>query len=93
MTVSAGTSPAFSRVERYDRIGSTNDVVRDWLAAGVAEICVAVAGEQTAGRGRKGRTWTAPPGAALLCSLGLPADVARARPRVADRRDRRARDV
>ena len=71
MTVSAGTSPAFSRVERYDRIGSTNDVVRDWLAAGVAEICVAVAGEQTAGRGRKGRTWTAPPGAALLCSLGF----------------------
>jgi BirA family transcriptional regulator, biotin operon repressor / biotin---[acetyl-CoA-carboxylase] ligase len=71
VTVSAGTSPAFSRVERYDRVGSTNDVVRDWLAAGVAEICVAVAGEQTAGRGRKGRTWTAPPGAALLCSLGF----------------------
>jgi BirA family biotin operon repressor/biotin-[acetyl-CoA-carboxylase] ligase len=71
VTVSAGTSPAFSRVEGYDRIGSTNDVVRDWLAAGVAEICVAVAGEQTAGRGRKGRTWTTPPGAALLCSLGF----------------------
>jgi BirA family transcriptional regulator, biotin operon repressor / biotin---[acetyl-CoA-carboxylase] ligase len=71
VTVSAGTSPAFSRVERYDRIGSTNDVVRDWLAAGVAEICVAVADEQTAGRGRMGRSWTAPPGAALLCSLGF----------------------
>jgi BirA family transcriptional regulator, biotin operon repressor / biotin---[acetyl-CoA-carboxylase] ligase len=69
--MSAGTSPAFSRVERYDRIASTNDVVRDWLAAGVAEICVAVAAEQTAGRGRNGRTWTAPPGAALLCSLGF----------------------
>jgi BirA family biotin operon repressor/biotin-[acetyl-CoA-carboxylase] ligase len=69
--MSAGTSPAFSRVERYDRIASTNDVVRDWLAAGVTEICVAVAAEQTAGRGRNGRTWTAPPGAALLCSLGF----------------------
>ena len=69
--MSAGTSPAFSRVERYDRIGSTNDVVRDWLAAGVPEICLAVAGEQTAGRGRNGRTWTAPAGAALLCSLGF----------------------
>ncbi len=69
--MSTGTSPAFSRVERYDRVGSTNDVVRDWLAAGVPEICLAVAGEQTAGRGRKGRTWTAPPGAALLCSLGF----------------------
>ena len=69
--MSAGTSPAFSRVERYERIGSTNDVVRDWLAAGVGEICIAVAGEQTAGRGRQGRTWTAPPGAALLCSMGF----------------------
>ena len=66
--MSAGTSPAFSRVERYDRVGSTNDVVRDWLAAGVPEICLAVAGEQTAGRGRNGRTWTAPAGAALPVS-------------------------
>ncbi|HKF85514.1 MAG TPA: biotin--[acetyl-CoA-carboxylase] ligase [Candidatus Limnocylindrales bacterium] len=66
-----GTSSAFSRVERYARIGSTNDVVREWLADGVEEICVAVAGEQTAGRGRHGRTWTAPPGAAVLCSLGF----------------------
>jgi BirA family transcriptional regulator, biotin operon repressor / biotin---[acetyl-CoA-carboxylase] ligase len=71
VTVAAGTSPAFSRVERYERIGSTNDVVRNWLAAGVAEICVAVADEQTAGRGRSGRTWTAPAGAAVLCSLGF----------------------
>ena len=71
MTVTDGTSSAFSRVERYARIGSTNDVVREWLADGVEEICVAVAGEQTAGRGRHGRTWTAPPGAAVLCSLGF----------------------
>ena len=40
---------------------------------------MAVAGEQTAGRGRHGRTWTAPAGAALLATLGfrpswLPAD-------------------
>lgn len=66
-----GTSPAFARLERFARLGSTNDLVRDWLAAGESEICVAVAGEQTAGRGRNGRTWTAPPGAALLCSLGF----------------------
>ena len=71
MTVTFGTSPAFARVERFARLGSTNDVVRDWLANGEREICVAVAGEQTAGRGRNGRTWTAPPGAALLLSLGL----------------------
>jgi BirA family biotin operon repressor/biotin-[acetyl-CoA-carboxylase] ligase len=71
VTVTPGTSPAFARVERFARLGSTNDVVRDWLANGEREICVAVAGEQTAGRGRNGRTWTAPPGAALLLSLGL----------------------
>jgi BirA family biotin operon repressor/biotin-[acetyl-CoA-carboxylase] ligase len=60
-----------ARLERFDRVGSTNDVVRDWLAAGSPEVCVAVAGEQTAGRGRAGRTWSAPPGAALLISLGF----------------------
>jgi BirA family biotin operon repressor/biotin-[acetyl-CoA-carboxylase] ligase len=66
-------------VERFSSVGSTNDVVRDWLAAGTPEVCVAVADEQTAGRGRHGRTWSAPSGAALLASLGfrptwLPAD-------------------
>ncbi len=52
-------------------MGSTNDVVRAWLADGTPEICVAVTDRQTAGRGRNGRTWSAPSGAALLCSLGF----------------------
>lgn len=60
-----------AHLERFERVASTNDVVRDWLAAGVAEVCVAVADQQDAGRGRAGRTWTAPPEAALLCSLGF----------------------
>lgn len=60
-----------SRQERFASVGSTNDVVRDWLAAGTAEVCLAIADEQTAGRGREGRTWTAPAGAALLLSLGF----------------------
>lgn len=61
----------YSRLEHFAVVGSTNDVVRDWLAAGTPEICVAVADEQTAGRGRAGRRWIAPPGAALLVSLGF----------------------
>lgn len=61
----------FSRQESFERVGSTNDVVTAWLEAGTPEVCVAVAGEQTAGRGRSGRTWIAPPGAALLLSLGF----------------------
>ena len=74
------TSVAFlSRHERFQSVPSTNDVVRTWLTAGIAEVCLAVADEQTAGRGRSGRSWVAPSGAALLLSLGfrpsyLPAD-------------------
>ena len=60
-----------ARQERFAVVGSTNDVVRDWLATGTPEVCLAVADEQSAGRGREGRTWTAPAGAALLLSLGF----------------------
>jgi BirA family biotin operon repressor/biotin-[acetyl-CoA-carboxylase] ligase len=60
-----------ARQERFAVVGSTNDVVRDWLAAGTPEVCLAIADEQRAGRGREGRSWVAPPGAALLLSLGF----------------------
>lgn len=59
------------REERFPTIGSTNDVVRAWLADGTPEICLAVADEQTAGRGREDRRWLAPPGSGLLVSLGF----------------------
>lgn len=66
------TRQAFlSRAERFTAVGSTNDVVRAWLAEGTGEVCLAVADEQTSGRGRDGRRWDAPPGAALLLSLGF----------------------
>ena len=63
--------PFLSRRERFASVGSTNDIVRSWLEAGTPEVCLAVADEQTAGRGREGRTWTASPGAGLLLSLGF----------------------
>jgi BirA family transcriptional regulator, biotin operon repressor / biotin---[acetyl-CoA-carboxylase] ligase len=69
--VDRAESPVFSRQERFGRVASTNDVVRDWLAAGLPEVCLAIADEQTAGRGREGRRWLAPSGAALLLSLGF----------------------
>jgi BirA family biotin operon repressor/biotin-[acetyl-CoA-carboxylase] ligase len=59
------------RLEHFESVGSTNDVVAEWLRAGVPEVCVAVAETQDAGRGRLGRTWLAPAGAALLCSVGF----------------------
>ena len=71
MSEVGSTSGFLARVERYASVASTNDIIRGWLADGTPEICVAIAGEQTAGRGRLGRTWTAPPGAGLLVSLGF----------------------
>jgi BirA family biotin operon repressor/biotin-[acetyl-CoA-carboxylase] ligase len=65
------TTTFLSRSERFARVGSTNDVVRAWLASGEPEVCLAVADEQSAGRGRNGRTWSAPPGAGLLLSVGF----------------------
>lgn len=50
---------------------SSNDSARALALAGEAEGAVVVAGEQTAGRGRRGRTWHARPGQALLFSLLL----------------------
>ncbi|HEX7474088.1 MAG TPA: biotin--[acetyl-CoA-carboxylase] ligase, partial [Candidatus Limnocylindrales bacterium] len=64
-------TPFIARQERFPQVASTQDVVRAWLAAGTPEVCLAVADEQAAGRGRSGRTWVAPPGRALLLSLGF----------------------
>jgi BirA family biotin operon repressor/biotin-[acetyl-CoA-carboxylase] ligase len=51
--------------------GSTNEVARRLAAAGAPHGTLVTAGLQTAGRGRQGRSWTAPAGRALLCSLVL----------------------
>ena len=56
-------------IETIERTGSTN---ADLLARpGTAEGLVLVAEEQTAGRGRMGRTWSTPPHAALTFSMLL----------------------
>ncbi len=47
---------------------STNTRARELAAAGAPHGTVLTATEQSAGRGRQGRTWTAPPGKALLYS-------------------------
>src|SRR3954447_19301412 len=50
---------------------STNARARDLAAAGAPHGPLVTAGEQTAGRGRQGRSWVAAPGDALLMSLVL----------------------
>jgi BirA family biotin operon repressor/biotin-[acetyl-CoA-carboxylase] ligase len=50
---------------------STNERARALAARGAPHGTLVTANEQTAGRGRQGRTWSAPAGRALLCSLVL----------------------
>ncbi len=53
------------------RTTSTQDEARAAALAGAAEGLLVLAEEQTAGRGRAGRSWWAPPGSAILSSLLL----------------------
>ena len=50
---------------------STNERARELALAAAPHGTLVTADEQSAGRGRQGRTWTAPPGSALLMSLVL----------------------
>jgi BirA family biotin operon repressor/biotin-[acetyl-CoA-carboxylase] ligase len=50
---------------------STNDRARELAVAGAPHGTLVTADEQTAGRGRQGRAWSAPTGRALVMSLVL----------------------
>jgi BirA family biotin operon repressor/biotin-[acetyl-CoA-carboxylase] ligase len=53
----------------YPSLGSTNDLLKELAAQGTPEGTLVIADEQTAGKGRLGRKWLAPPGTSLLLSL------------------------
>jgi BirA family biotin operon repressor/biotin-[acetyl-CoA-carboxylase] ligase len=53
------------------RTDSTNERARKLAIEGAPHGTLVTANEQSAGRGRQGRAWLAPPGRALLCSLVL----------------------
>jgi BirA family transcriptional regulator, biotin operon repressor / biotin---[acetyl-CoA-carboxylase] ligase len=55
----------------YRSTDSTNSRARDLATDGAPSGTVVTAAEQSAGRGRRGRTWSAPPGRALLYSAVL----------------------
>lgn len=57
------------QVEHYSQVASTNDIAIVRGKAGAAEGTVVIAEHQTAGRGRYGRRWEAPPGKCLLVSV------------------------
>lgn len=55
----------------WRRADSTNERARALALAGAPHGTLVTAGEQTAGRGRQGREWTAPPDSAVLMSVVL----------------------
>jgi BirA family biotin operon repressor/biotin-[acetyl-CoA-carboxylase] ligase len=55
----------------FRRTDSTSSRARELVEAGAPHGTIVTASEQSAGRGRQGRTWTAPPGKALLYSAIL----------------------
>ena len=65
----AGT--VFGPVRFVAGTGSTNADLQAAARDGASEGLVLVADHQTAGRGRRGRSWLAPPGSALLASVLL----------------------
>src|SRR6516225_1677810 len=60
-----------NKIELHRQIGSTNDLARAAGRRGEPEGLVVLAEEQARGRGRLGRTWTAPAGSSILCSVLL----------------------
>ncbi|WP_193311428.1 biotin--[acetyl-CoA-carboxylase] ligase [Georgenia satyanarayanai] len=68
------TEQPFPRVVRLAEVGSTSTALREAVAADPGawpHLSALVAGHQTAGRGRTGRSWLTPPGAALTASILL----------------------
>jgi BirA family biotin operon repressor/biotin-[acetyl-CoA-carboxylase] ligase len=66
-----GTRCFGQRVFSFAEAGSTNDELRRLAGEGAEEGTLAIAERQTAGRGRRGRSWHSPPGTGLWCSLLL----------------------
>ena len=58
-------------VHWHRSLASTNDVAHDLARGGADDGTLVIADEQTAGKGRVGRRWWAPPGSGLLLSLVL----------------------
>lgn len=66
------TTRAFGRhIEFRESTGSTNELAKQLARAGAPEGLLVIAEEQTAGKGRLGRSWTTPRGAALAMTLVL----------------------
>lgn len=59
----------------FDETDSTNNDVRRFMSEGEKQGLLVVADKQTAGKGRRGRTWISPAGANIFMSVGLKPDL------------------
>jgi BirA family biotin operon repressor/biotin-[acetyl-CoA-carboxylase] ligase len=62
-------------IQRYKTLSSTMDQSALLGQSGARDRTAVVCDEQTAGRGRAGRSWLSPPGAAVYCTLILRPEV------------------
>ena len=65
----ARTKWAGRRVEYKEEIDSTNRAARELVRAGAAHGTLVIAERQTAGRGRRGRSWISPGGEGIFMTL------------------------
>ncbi len=66
-----GTVRIGRQIAVWNRVGSTNDLAAAAARSRANDGLVVLAEEQSAGRGRRGRVWTAPPRSSLLLSVLL----------------------
>lgn len=62
---------SFLKVDCRETVDSTNTLIRQAAQDGAEEGLVISAEQQTAGRGRRGRSWVSPPGSNLYFSVLL----------------------
>src|ERR1700691_2467107 len=64
-------TPFARRIHHFFKVDSTNSVAMQLGAAGEPHGTIVLAEEQTAGRGRAGRTWASEKSAGIYCSVLL----------------------
>lgn len=62
---------SLEKIYHYRQVDSTNNILKNLADKGAPEGTVAVAEEQTGGRGRLGRTWSSPFGKGICLSILL----------------------
>lgn len=73
-SIDEATALRLSEIEVFAEIGSTNSYLMQQPVPAPGQMRVAATDNQTAGRGRHGRTWRSPPGSGLCLSMAYTFD-------------------